>query len=288
LGKIEIDAQKCLRDGLCVAICCESHVFAEGKNGEAPSVVNEKECAECGHCVSICPAGAIVHSGMDMSRFQTLDTGALPGANSVEALLYSMRTIRHYLNKPVPEATLEKLLQAGAMAASEHNAQDRQFIVIADRKIIADLSKQLVAHYRMLLFALRAPVIKIISIFNPGLGAYLKRSISDMKRKVAEYNADNDTIFHDAPCVIAITSSKGNILGKDSALTSQEAMRMLAYSMGMGVCISGYAIGAPSVVKRALKIPGNRQMHTLFTLGYPKYKFKKTPDRKQPVITRLS
>lgn len=285
MGRIEIDRAKCKRCGACVAVCIENHVYADCADGSGvPRVVKVEECIECGHCVAVCPGDAITHKGLDVERFADIDVDGLPDAAAVEALLSSLRTIRHYKDKPVPDAVIDKLLLIGSMAASEHNAQDREFIVVRDEAAIRGLSGKIAAHYKMLLKVMSAPMLGIMSLFVPGMAAYLKRSLPDMRRKVEEYTAEHDSIFHGAPCVIVITSSKGNILGKDTALTSQEAIRILAHSMGLGTCISGYAIGAPSVVKRALKIPGNRKLETVFTLGYPTHKFRKTAARRPPVV----
>ncbi len=283
MGLIEIDPKKCKRDGLCVKICCENHVFAEGEDG-VPRIVNEKDCIACGHCVSVCPADAIRHGGMDMSGFVPVERESLPGPESVAALLSSLRSIRHYKDKPIPDDVLEKLLLAGSQAASEHNAQDRGFVVVKDKAKIAELATELAKHYKSLLPMMNRAVFGMISIFNPGLGAYLARSETDMRRVVKEYAPGNDTIFHGSPCVIVITSGKGNVLGKDSALTSQEAIRILGHSMGLGACVSGYATGAGSVVRKTLGIPRDMQVQTVFSLGYPKYEFRKAPPRKPAIV----
>jgi nitroreductase/NAD-dependent dihydropyrimidine dehydrogenase PreA subunit len=285
---ISIDPEKCLREGRCVVICCESHVYAQDMPGEVPKAVDEKECAFCGHCVAVCPGEAITHSGMDMAGFRRVDYASYPTPDQIENFIFSMRTTRHYKKKAVPGEMIDRLIAAGAMAASEHNSQDRCFIVVANPIEIHGLAGKIVAHYGRLIKIMNPAIRLMLRPIMPGMVKYFEGSLPDMKRKVAEYGQECDPVFHGAPCIIAITSKKSNLLGKDTALTSQEAMRILAHSMGLGTCISGYAIGAPAVVVKSLKIPRGQKLQTLFTLGYPVYKFEKIVDRRRPVVANVN
>lgn len=287
MGRIKIDPEKCKKEGLCIELCCECHVYSRQSPDEVPAVTDEKECAECGHCVAVCPGNAITHGGMDMSAFAPVDRSAIPGPDAMKNFLFSLRTTRHYVTKPLPEHIIAELIHAGSMAASEHNSQDRQFVVLTNPETIHTLAGKIVAHYRTLLTILSKPLRAALSPLAPAQMAYLERSVSDMKRKVAEYGPQSDPIFHKAPCVIVITSTKGNVLAKDTALTSQEAMRMLAHSHGLGTCISGYAIGAAPVVSKFLKIPNTQKVQTVFTVGYPVYRHNKITPRKAPVVRRI-
>ncbi len=283
---IRIDGDKCKRDGLCLKACCENHVFIQDAPGEIPRAANQGDCSLCGHCVAVCPGDAITHSGMNMSEFKPVDLSAFPTPDAAENFLFSMRSVRQYKKKAVPKEDIARLLAAGSKAASEHNSQDRMFFVLTDAAKIHELSGRLSAHYGMLAKTLRPPVMSAIGVFAPGMKNYLEGSLPDMKRKAVEFGPETDPIFHGAPCLIVITSKKANMLGKDTALTAQETIRVLAHAMGLGTCVSGYAIGAPSIVSKALKIPRGQKIQTVFTLGYPALKYRKTVDRRPPKIDR--
>lgn len=283
MGKIKINAEKCLKEGHCVAICCENHVFARDSREETPRVVNEGECILCGHCMAVCPGDAIEHEGMDMAGFKAAGVEKMPTPEETEELFFTMRSIRHYKEKPVPKEVIDRLVKAGAMAASDHNGQDRQFYVLSDKDNIHELARIISKHYRGLLRFMGPRVLKMVSPVAPELSAYLMGGLTDMRRIAKDFGRESDPIFHHAPCVVVITSGKGNVLGKDSAVTAQEAIRVLAHAMGLGTCISGYAIGAPPHVSDYLKIPKSQKVQTVFTLGYPVYKFRKTVDRKPPI-----
>ena len=50
------------------------------------------------------------------------------------------REVRDYLDKPIPEHTLQKILEAGRLAPSSKNSQPWHFIVIRDKETLRKLS----------------------------------------------------------------------------------------------------------------------------------------------------
>jgi nitroreductase len=58
--------------------------------------------------------------------------------DAVEAI-FTRRSIRKYLDKPVPEELVEKLLAAAMQAPSARNQQPWRFVVIDDRAILAKI-----------------------------------------------------------------------------------------------------------------------------------------------------
>src|SRR5271157_4079115 len=53
--------------------------------------------------------------------------------------IQTRRSIRTYLDQPVPEELIQKLLAAAMQAPSARNQQPRQFVVIDDRAILAKI-----------------------------------------------------------------------------------------------------------------------------------------------------
>lgn len=53
--------------------------------------------------------------------------------------IYSRRSIRSYTGEHIPEETLKRIVRAGLEAPSGCNAQLRQFIIVTDPKILAQL-----------------------------------------------------------------------------------------------------------------------------------------------------
>jgi nitroreductase len=62
-----------------------------------------------------------------------------PEEMTMDALeaIFARRSIRKYLDKPVPEELVERLLAAAMQAPSARNQQPWQFVVIDDRSVLA-------------------------------------------------------------------------------------------------------------------------------------------------------
>ena len=55
--------------------------------------------------------------------------------------IHTRRSIRKYLNKPVPQEVLQQVLKAAMYAPSACNQQPWQFVVIEDRKLLGEVPK---------------------------------------------------------------------------------------------------------------------------------------------------
>ncbi len=62
---IQVDAQKCKRDGLCVEVCPALCLAADAEG--LPYEVNGAACFACGHCVAVCPHDALVNTTLPPS-----------------------------------------------------------------------------------------------------------------------------------------------------------------------------------------------------------------------------
>jgi len=54
----KIDEEKCDNDGIC-AMECPTHIIKMTKQGPVPVEGAQEFCIQCGHCVAVCPKGAI-------------------------------------------------------------------------------------------------------------------------------------------------------------------------------------------------------------------------------------
>jgi len=68
----------------------------------------------------------------------------------------TIRSIRHYEDRTIPEPTMQKLLHAMRAAPSAKNRQPWKFVVIRDRKTIQELGRRAVDKYG---FFQQAPVV---------------------------------------------------------------------------------------------------------------------------------
>jgi ferredoxin len=67
MSLIQIDENKCLKDGLCVDDCPVMIIHQKDKES-CPEMApgGEAVCIECGHCVAVCSQGALTHQKVPM------------------------------------------------------------------------------------------------------------------------------------------------------------------------------------------------------------------------------
>ena len=81
----------------------------------------------------------------------------------VHEAIKNRRSVRAYKPDPIPEESLEKVLEAARLAPSAHNDQDWKFIVVKD----SEKRKQLAEAARSQSFIAEAPVVIVAVALNP-------------------------------------------------------------------------------------------------------------------------
>ena len=135
-----IDQQKCLRDGLCVAECPAKIIEIIGKDGFPSPVAGAEEfCIDCGHCVAICPKGALTLQTMSPQDCLPVQKELLLTSEQCEHFLRSRRAIRNYKEKRAPREFLQQLIETARYAPTAHNSQPVHWLVIEDPKEVKRL-----------------------------------------------------------------------------------------------------------------------------------------------------
>ena len=106
---LSVEEDKCKRDGLCEA-ACPIRIIEIREPGALPSLVAEGEelCINCGHCVAVCPEGALRLDSMKPEDCAPVVRELLPSADHVEHFLKSRRSIRLYEQRPMKRETLSE------------------------------------------------------------------------------------------------------------------------------------------------------------------------------------
>ncbi len=95
MGRLIIDDKKCKKDGICVGEC--PVVIIQLKDGDGlPELVpgNEQNCLECGHCVAVCPHGALSHDQIPVEDCPAIDKERVINQQQATQFLRSRRSIR--------------------------------------------------------------------------------------------------------------------------------------------------------------------------------------------------
>ena len=266
----EVDPELCNRDG----ICSEDCRLIEMKGPDAlPTPINgaEELCVNCGHCVAVCPTGALTLKDMGPEDCTELRKEMVINEAQAEQFLRSRRSIRKYQDKPVEREKLERVIQMAGYAPSAHNARPVHFLVIEDRKEVKRLSALIADWLRLLLKS--APEMVAPYHFD----------------RVLEYwDGGGDPICGNAPHLIISHADESSQLAHVDCILALAYMELAAMPLGLGATWAGYIMIAASLnpsFNEALNLPKGHKCFGAMMIGYPTYRFVRMPRRNPPPVT---
>ncbi len=275
MGKIEIDAQKCISCGECAVVCPSIFIPEEGKI----RIVDEEHCTLCGHCLAICPVEAIDHEDLDKREFVDLPIGLPVSPEPLFSFLRSRRSCRFFVEREVSRQVLEKLVDIARYAPTGHNSQNFEFLVIQKKELIGDLASRTAIFYGNLHKMLSAPGVHL----PPWLQAHMR----GFRLNWEYYLQGKDRIFRNAPALILIHAPAENPSSAQNCHLAMAHIMLQAHAMGLGTCVIGYFITAaerdPSIIEE-LGMPRQNKIFTCCTVGYPVLTFRKLVQRKPPAV----
>jgi nitroreductase/NAD-dependent dihydropyrimidine dehydrogenase PreA subunit len=272
MSVIEIDQDKCIQDGLCVADCPIAVLEIGPDDYPQPIAGGAADfCIDCGHCVAVCPTGALSQRSMDVQQCPEIDKSLKLTAKQAEQFLRSRRSIRQYKTDPVPKETLAKLIQIARYAPSGHNQQPVQWLVITDPNEVKHLAGLVVDWIRWMIEN------------QPEIANTLH-----MDRVVAAWEAGQERVLRGAPHLIAAHAPKDERTAPSSCMLALSYLELAAPSLGLGTCLAGYfmaAAGMHAPLQEALKLPDGHIVFGAAMVGYPDVEYQRLPERKEPAIT---
>lgn len=261
-----IDQDKCKRDRVCASECPVKLIeFTDKDSFPSPITDADERCLICGHCVAVCPHGAISLKTVASDSCPPINKDLIPSAEQMEMFLKSRRSIRSFRSKPVDHAILEKLIDISRYAPSGHNSEPVHWMVVEDKDTVHRLA------------GLVADWMRIIIANVPALAAELH--FADM---VTDWDQGIDRILRGAPHVILAYAPTEARMGQGSCQIALTYLEMAAYSMGLGACWAGFLTSAasfPSLLQE-LALPEGNQVFGAMMIGYPKYSYHRIPPRK--------
>jgi Fe-S-cluster-containing hydrogenase component 2 len=97
------------QDGLCVAECPMVIIrLKDKKSVPTPTKDADELCIHCGHCVAVCPHGAMSHKSMTPEQCPPVRKDWRLNPEQVEHFLRSRRSIRTYRGQPVEREILAR------------------------------------------------------------------------------------------------------------------------------------------------------------------------------------
>lgn len=283
---VTIDQEKCTACGVCAARC--ARCFRQEETGVFAAQAGETNCNRCGHCVALCPAGAITHTRMDMENFPPLERAAAPATDEFVSFLRARRSHRRFKDKPVPRELAERLVDTARYAPTGSNVQSVHLRVLTrpERiKLYSDLTVDFMKN------AVAASIARYEKASAAGeLTPALENEYAIACRRkgiLAAHKLGLDPIFHKAPLVMAFHSPRLTSTPRDNCVIASTLVGLTASTMGLGWTYIGFFVAAAAAhqpLVEALALPEGHQVFSTIILGYPVLKFQRAVDR-DPVET---
>ena len=267
---IKVDKDLCTRCGLCRKSCGSKWIWM---NDDGYPVMDMDEgCIDCGHCVAVCPTGAISNIRMDDGDFKDMvDPGIT--IDAFTHLTRNRRSIRDYLAKPVKQEHVDKLLNCVRYIPTGSNLQSLEYLVITNENTLQDIKEYMAKKFEL--------TYKIARIFR---FAASKQERLRLKQQVNLWRSGNDNYLRNAPCLLVIYSKKNyfGIPAWDAGIASHN-IDLAAQTLGLGTMLNGFFVVTCKVfkgLKRIAGVPKNATVLAAMTLGYPDISYKRTVHRK--------
>ncbi|MDM8550317.1 nitroreductase family protein [Desulfobacterales bacterium HSG2] len=266
-----VDQEKCKHDGICVDECPLGIIKLEDKESvPVPIESAEDLCINCGHCVAVCPDGALSHKNMTPEQCPPVRKELLLNAEQAEHFLRARRSVRVYKDKPVDRETITKLIDIARFAPSGHNRQPVKWLVIYDSDEVQRLAGLVVDWMRYMLKE------------QPEMAAAL-----NMDRVVKSWESGIDGICRSAPHVIVAHAPEENPTAPTSGTIALTYLELAAQPLGLGACWAGFFNAGATMwppMQKALNLPQGHISLGAMMVGYPKYKYHRLPLRNEAEI----
>jgi nitroreductase/NAD-dependent dihydropyrimidine dehydrogenase PreA subunit len=271
MGQLIVDENKCKKDGICQGECPIAIIKLKDGDG-FPELVpgGEQMCLVCGHCVAVCPHGALSHDQVLAEDCPAIDKNLVIDEHQAVQFLRSRRSIRFFKDEPPVKATLQRLIEIARYAPTAGNAQLVEWLVLTDRAKINEVAGLTVEWMRNILEKTpqsAAPYMPVI---------------------VGAWDMGFDAVLRDAPVLVVASAPKEANSGMVDITLALSYFELAAPKMGLGTCWAGLLKGAllsSSGLREALGIPNGHPHYFPMMVGYPRSKYYRLPERKIPKIT---
>jgi nitroreductase/NAD-dependent dihydropyrimidine dehydrogenase PreA subunit len=271
MNNIIVDEKKCKHDGICAAVC-PKNIIEQKVTALVPSLVAgvEELCIKCGHCVAICPHGALSLGEMKTEECPPVRAELMPNIEQVAYMLRSRRSIRVYREKGVERDKLDALIDMAHYAPTGTNSQQVQWLVIDSKELLngmAAIVNNMLRH--------------LIKEGHPLVTAYR------LDRCVAAWEAGLDQVLRGAPALVVAHAPKIYAMGQTDCTIALTYLEQAAPTLGFGTCWAGLFMMAADKwppLQQALALPDGHACFGALMVGYPKYAYHRLPLRKKAVI----
>lgn len=269
MAELIIDAEKCIKDGICAASCPIDVIGIDAKTNIPYMYEQRKDtCIDCGHCLSVCSQDALTINGLKPEECSPIQADLVASQPAIEQLLKSRRSIRQFKSKEIPADVITNLIEMVNYAPTGGNRQEISWRIVNDRTKVRDLAGHVVQWMRE------------ASAVNKTYANYFSRLIKS-------WEDGTDDILREAPALLVAVAPAPVSVAMEDGVTAIAQAELAAPSLGLGSCWAGFfhlAAASSTEIKEYLAISENEKCVGAIMLGFPKYKYYRIPKRKQPCM----
>jgi ferredoxin len=282
-GEISINEKLCNGCGLCVSVCKDFSIKIENKK----AVIAGNPvfgCIACGHCMAICPRGAITVSGRCTSKddlFKLPESKSAADYKSLASLLIRRRSIREFKDQPVKREIIEKIIEAAQTAPMGLPPSDVHALVFDSKEKVRGFAEDFCRYLEGMKWFVSGWFLTLMrpfwgkendELFKGFVKPCLEIYTESMKKGV-------NLVNYDAPAAIYFYGSPYSDPA-DPVVAATYAM-LAAESLGLGTCMLG-AIhpmiqngGAAKKFREKHGIKHKSREGLFIIIGYPSVKYSK-------------
>ncbi|MBU0734959.1 MAG: nitroreductase family protein, partial [Proteobacteria bacterium] len=259
MGLLIIDETKCKKDGICVREC--PMVIIKLKDGDGfPEIVpgGEDICNSCGHCVAICPNGALNHARIPIESSPPIKKELEINEDEAVQFLRSRRSIRFFKKQPVEKEKLQRLIEIARYAPSGGNLQIVEWMVFTDPDRIKQIAERTVEWMRRVLE--KAP--QSLPPYFPLI--------------VRAWDVGFNSVTWSAPVLVVASAPEQATTGMVDVTLALSYLDLAAPKLGLGTCWAGLvkgALQASAAVRNVVGLPDGHPYYYPMMVGYPKPKY---------------
>jgi nitroreductase/NAD-dependent dihydropyrimidine dehydrogenase PreA subunit len=266
-----VDPVKCNRCGICVEACGPLLIEMQSE-GALPTPVTGGEilCIDCGHCVAVCPTGALSRDSMAPEECPEIQERLFISEEQAEQFFRSRRSIRSYQSRPVEREKLARLVQVAGYAPSAHNDRPVHLVATEDPVATRHLSGMVIDWMRLVLE--ETPAVAQSYRFD---------------RLVRYWDNGKDLISRNAPHLIIAHAPEKAGMAREDCVLALAYMELAAGTLGLGATWAGYimaAVSASPPLVESIGLPESHKCHGVLMIGYPRFKYARLPVRHPPAV----